>query len=369
VRILYDGRVFEFQRAGGINRYFAEIISGLPANYHPWVTGGTDLGKNAPRHSNLKQPRFTHFRPGRVSRLLYEKWWKPRLLSGIDLLHPTYYDLCKGYSFSDFSCPVVLTVHDFIYANYPALMGGAEDLIRSQTEAIQRADYIVCVSKATENEMLERFPEKRGKSAVIYHGSSFERQEPVADEVVFENPAFLFVGGRGGYKNFLFLLRVFAKARQSNSKIRLRVAGAPLTQEELWQAHFLGVSQYVEAIVYPDEQQLINLYRSSVALVYPSLHEGFGIPPLEAMACRTLAITSNTTSLPEVVGDAGIMLDPRNEDEWVDCLLKNASKNAQRDLFIKRGVERVRKFSWQDTVDRHLEIYRRLAPGADASRS
>ena len=75
----------------------------------------------------------------------------------------------------------------------------------------------------------------------------------------------------------------------------------------------LGICGRVEAVTYPDEQQLISLYRSSVALVYPSLHEGFGIPPLEAMACRTLAITSNVTSLPEVMDDSGIMLDPTLE--------------------------------------------------------
>ena len=80
----------------------------------------------------------------------------------------------------------------------------------------------------------------------------------------------------------------------------------------------------MEAIVYPDERQLVDLYRSSVALVYPSVHEGFGIPPLEAMACRTLAITSSTTSLPEFMGNGGIMLDPTREADWIDCLLKTA---------------------------------------------
>jgi glycosyltransferase involved in cell wall biosynthesis len=133
-----------------------------------------------------------------------------------------------------------------------------------------------------------------------------------------------------------------------------------LTSEERWQIHLLGISGQVEEVVYPDEKQLKSLYRSSVALVYPSLHEGFGIPPLEAMACRTLAITSNATSLPEVVGNGGIMLDPKREEDWVECLLKAAMGGAHRDLMIKRGLERVRMFSWKSTVDQHLEIYRRL---------
>ncbi len=127
----------------------------------------------------------------------------------------------------------------------------------------------------------------------------------------------------------------------------MQVAGAPLTTEQRWQIHVLGISDSVEVTVYPDEQHLMNLYCSSVALVYPSLHEGFGLPPLEAMACRTLAITSNTTSLPEVVGNGGIMLDPTREADWVECLLKTAKGGGDRDLMIDRGLERVRMFSWK----------------------
>lgn len=349
------------QRAGGINRYFAEVISGLPADYHPVVTGVEDFGKNAPSHPNLQQPRFKLFRPGRLSVPLRDKWWKPRLLDGIDLFHPTYYDLTAGFTLSDFKCPMVLTVLDFIYAIYPKLINRSEEVIRSQTEAIRKADFVICISKATESDLLERFPEKAGKTLVVYLGSSFEIQQPLGEQAIFENPSFLFVGGRGGYKNFSFLLRAFAKACDSNPRIRLRVAGAPLTTEERWQIHLLGISNRVEAVVYPDEQQLMGLYRSSVALVYPSLHEGFGLPPLEAMACRTLAITSNTTSLPEVVGNGGIMLDPTREEDWIECLLKTAKGGQDRDLMIKRGLERVGMYSWKRTVDQHLEIYRCLA--------
>lgn len=361
MRILYDGRVFQMQKAGGVNRIFAEVISGLPADYCPLIIGVENFGKHVPSHPNLEQPRFKHFRPSRVSVRVRERWWKPRLLDSLDLFHPTYYDLTDGFSFSDFKCPTVLTAYDFIYAIYATLMEGSEGVIRNQTEAIRKADHIICISKATENNLLERFPEKEGKTSVIYLGSSFEIQPLLAEQALFEKPSFLFVGGRQAfYKNFFFLLRVFARACESNPCIRLRVAGAPLNTDERWQIQMLRISDRVEAVTYPDEQQLISLYRSSVALVYPSLHEGFGIPPLEAMACRTLAITSNTTSLPEVMGDGGIMLDPTREVDWVECILKTAKGGGDRDLMIDRGLERVRMFSWKKTVEQHLEVYRRL---------
>lgn len=341
---------------------YAEVITGLPADCHPLIVGVEDFGRHVPSHPNLKQPRFKHFRPARISVPVRERWWKPRLLASLDLFHPTYYDLSYGFSFSDFKCPMVLTAYDFIHASYAKVIEGSERVIRDQTEAIRKADHIICISKSTENNLLERFPEKQGKTSVIYLASSFEIQSPLAEQTIFENPSFLFVGGRWGYKNFSFLLGAFAKACESNPRIRLQVAGAPLTTEERWEIHLLGISDRVGVTVYPDEQQLISLYRSSVALVYPSLHEGFGIPPLEAMACRTLTIASNTTSLPEVVGDSGIMLDPTQEVDWVECILKTAKGGGDRDWMINRGLERVRSFSWDKTVKQYLEVYRHLVP-------
>ena len=106
MKILYDGRVFQMQKAGGVNRIFAEVISGLPADYYPLVTGVKNFGKHVPGHPNLQQPGFKLFRLGRISGPLHNKWWKPHLLSGLDLFHPTYYDLTRGFSFSDFKCPM-----------------------------------------------------------------------------------------------------------------------------------------------------------------------------------------------------------------------------------------------------------------------
>src|SRR4030095_15010067 len=166
----------------------------------------------------------------------------------------TYNDLIDGFSLADFHCPMVLTVHDFIYAIYPKLMEGLGDVIRDQTEAIRKADHIICISKATENNLLERFPEKRSKASIIYHGSSFEIQPQLAEKAIFEKLSFLFVGGRVGYKNFFFLLRAIAKASKTNSRIRLRVVGAPLNTEERWQIQMLGISDRVEAVSYPDGQ-------------------------------------------------------------------------------------------------------------------
>jgi len=146
-----------------------------------------------------------------------------------------------------------------------------------------------------------------------------------------------------------------------NPRIRLRVAGAPLTSEERWQIHLLGMSGKVEAVVYPDEQRLMELYRSSAALVYPSLHEGFGFPPLEAMACGTVVIAADSSSIPEIVGDAAILFDPNSLEELAERILALRNLGSRRDDLIRRGHERVKKFSWSDTVRKTFEVYQRVA--------
>jgi glycosyltransferase involved in cell wall biosynthesis len=105
----------------------------------------------------------------------------------------------------------------------------------------------------------------------------------------------------------------------------------------------------------------MELYRSSAALVYPSLHEGFGIPPLEAMACGSIPVTANTTSLPEVVGDGGIMLDPMDEDAWTDCLIKLSRPFPERGKLLESGRQRAGQFTWAESVRQHLTIYKNLS--------
>src|ERR1700728_3264194 len=99
MKILFDGTIFKIQRAGGINRYFAEVISGLPANYYPIITGVEDVGKNAPSHPNLELSRFTFFRPSRISSRLHDVWWKPSVLGALTFFLRATTPLPGGISF------------------------------------------------------------------------------------------------------------------------------------------------------------------------------------------------------------------------------------------------------------------------------
>ncbi|MBL9188079.1 MAG: glycosyltransferase family 4 protein [Opitutaceae bacterium] len=360
MQVAYDGHIFRWQKVGGVSRYFREVISRLPRDWTPAILGEA-APQNLPAHPRLIASGLSSLRPRSLSQPLKVRWWEQRHLSRAQVFHPTYYGLTGGLSYARIKCPVVVTVHDLISATYPQLEDDGAATTQGMRMALDRADHAICVSRATERDLLTHFPHMAGKTSVIYHGTSFEVVREAAPPSIFEVPVFLFVGRRSTYKNFALLLRAFARACQSHPTMRLCAAGGPLTEEEKWQIHFLGISGRVDAVAYPSEEKLEQLYQGSVALLYPSRHEGFGIPALEAMACGTLAVTANTTSLPEVVGDAGIMLDPADEAAWTDCMLAIATDKVRRSELLERGRRRATEFSWEATAAKHAAEYRRLA--------
>jgi glycosyltransferase involved in cell wall biosynthesis len=361
MNIVYDGHIFRWQKTGGVSRYFSEVISRLPADWLPVVLGAGDRNGSLPSHPRLGMSRLSSVRPRRFSQPLKKAWWKFRYVRRADVFHPTFYNLTGGLRFSEIRCPVVLTVHDFIKAKHPQLEGDSAEAVARQREAILHAAHLICISKGTEQDLLEFHPPAAGKTSVIYHGSSFPVcHEPQSDSI-FETPTFLFVGRRATYKNFQMLLRAFAKACQSHPGIRLHLAGPPLDDEERWQIHFLGLAARISDSIFPDEPALQQLYRNSVALLYPSRHEGFGIPPLEAMACGTVAVTANTSCLPEVVGGAGIMLDPADENAWAECVLQIAAQKIDRRNLVEQGRQRVQTLTWEKSAARHVEVYKQFA--------
>ena len=365
MQVLYDGHIFRWQRVGGVRRYFTEIIARLPHEITPTIVGIEPSEIHLPHHPSLRASAVSSIRPRSITQPFKRALWKSKYLSKADVMHPTYYALTGGLRFTDFKCPVVVTVHDFISVTFPHLEPDLEAqvalAIRRQREAILRADWLICISESTERELCDRYPKVAGKTTVIYHGTSFPVSPILEPRDIFEPPIFLFVGSRRTYKNFSFLLHAFRKACHSHPKIRLHVVGEPLNTDERWAIHLLGIANRVDVTHFPDDTSLRNYYHNSVALLYPSCHEGFGMPPVEAMACGTVVATGNTSSLPEVVGDAGIMLDPTDADAWTECILDIANARIPRRELIEKGRRRAEFFSWQTSAHRHAELYRSLS--------
>jgi glycosyltransferase involved in cell wall biosynthesis len=363
--ILYDGEIYSLQRMGGINRYFDEIISGLPLEASPVLIST----RAAAEHVDAAHPRLkvhtykrSGFQSGRLSHRIEPFYFRAAVaLRRPNLAHPTYYSLLSRQGLDAYRCPVVLTVHDMIHELFPRELDptGAEASVKR--EAILAANAIICVSENTRRD-LERFlPEAISKCVgVIPLASRFQPSTTTEITPLRSPSSFVYVGGRRPYKNFGRLLTAFAAAVRLRRDLFLTVVGSPFTEEELSIIQAQGLMPKIKHFTNASDSMLANIYRDSIALVYPSLYEGFGIPPLEAMACGTAVIAANSSSIPEVVGNASLLFDPYSSDELAAQMLRLVDSPSLRADLITLGRQRTQQFSWKRTVEQVWNVYKTL---------
>ncbi|KAM3116133.1 glycosyltransferase family 4 protein [Phormidesmis sp. 146-33] len=361
MRILYDGQSYALQRSGGINRYFDNIIRRLPQDCHPTLTAPHHAStEHYPTHPKLKIYRCPDFNSSRLVSKLDSYYF--RFLNSIrrfDCFHPTYYTTLLQRDFSSYSCPIVLTVHDFVHEIFAATIDPTGEKAAVKRKAILSAQALICVSENTKKDLLNFYPVAEEKVFVTHHASDINHTLAYGSEAVPERPYYLYVGSRKiDYKNFDGLLRAFSKAFYDQPDVALCVVGNPLNDEEWKLIHDLNLAEKVEVYQQVNDTHLAKLYRCSIAFIYPSLYEGFGIPLLEAMACETAVIASNTSCFPEVVGDAGILFNPRSIADLAEILKSFLTEVEARKRLIERGTQRVKAFSWDTAASRTLEIYR-----------
>ena len=364
MHILYDGKIYETQVAGGINRYFANLIGKSPKDFTPALTTCQPRTINYPEHPNLKTFFYKRFgfQPGRVSYWLEKHYFRAvTSFNSFDILHPTYYSLLTRQEINQCRLPIVLTVWDMIHELFSEQIDPKGQLAEAKQKAILSAQAIICISENTKKDLLERYSLAPEKVTVTHLASEINSSLSHGSEPVPTRPYYLYVGGRNGYKNFDSLLTAFAKAVSVRSEIRLCVVGSPFDGMEEKAIVDLGMTSHIEHYGYVNDTHLAKLYRCSIAFVYPSLYEGFGIPPLEAMSCKTVAVASNCSSIPEVVGDAGILFNPKSTSDLADILIFLLDSPAERDRLITRGYQRAELFSWDKTVDQTVEVYRSVA--------
>jgi glycosyltransferase involved in cell wall biosynthesis len=277
-----------------------------------------------------------------------------------DVFHPTYYELLSQVEWSECRQPLVLTVHDMIHERFQKELDPRGKTVERKRRAIAAATAIICVSERTKADLLEMYPIPEGKITVIPHASDL-RSPPAGEPWPVEPPYFLYIGIRAFYKNFTRLLAALRNVVGRHGDVRLYVVGPPFRTQEQAQLTELGLQDHVRHRGYVTDEELARLYRGSVAFVYPSLYEGFGIPLLEAMSCGGVVVASNRSSIPEVVGDAGLLFDPTSTDELTDTLISLLESPAQRLALIDKGYQRVQQFSWQRTAEQTMAVYESVA--------
>jgi glycosyltransferase involved in cell wall biosynthesis len=358
LKIHYDGIIYMLQAAGGVNKYFTNLIQRLPETFQPSLTVYRQRDLNLPRHRNLRITRYNVFRPALLCSSLRPfffrgvyRWNKP------DVVHPTYYSLLTGTGISAFKCPVVLTVHDFMLEKFKEELDptGAHAVIKSK--AITAADTIICVSESTKRDLLERYSIPESRISVTHLASDIDPTLIRDNDAVPERQFLLYVGGRKGYKNFSGLLKALAQVSAGFPEIRLCVVGVAFSEDEQREIAHAGLAEKVLHYGQASDAQLAKLYSRCIAFVYPSLYEGFGIPPLEAMTCGAPVIACNSSSVPEVVGDAGLLFDPNRQGDLTELLETVIADGSLRERLVCRGQERAKMFNWEKTVAQTVEVY------------
>jgi glycosyltransferase involved in cell wall biosynthesis len=368
LKVAFDQQVFLLQEYGGISRYICSLARELALipDVQTQVVAPLHFNRNLATLEHVAGTR--HLLP-RVNTKLFRlvafasKHLAHQSISRFkpDILHETYYSFDE---YRPFGAKRVLTVYDLIHERYPCLFERSHMTTGPKKAAAQRADHVVCISESTRRDVIEYCGVAPEKTSVIYLGVDVEfiqASERVAGRLGSPRPYLLYVGARGGYKNFGRLLRAFAGSARLKAEFDLVCfGGGALRTDELQAASELGLRQGQLSHRGGGDALLAQLYCEAEALVYPSLYEGFGIPPIEAMAVGCPVITSNTSSLPEVVGDAGEYFDPNDEGSITQAIERVTSSPTRRAELVAIGSQQYRKFTWEKCARETHEIYRKL---------
>ncbi len=227
-------------------------------------------------------------------------------------------------------------------------------------KAIQRADHIICPSNSTKQDLFQLYPFIENKVSVVPLGSIlFEGKENM---VIAQRPYLLYFGTRNAHKNFPSLLKSISNSRKlANDFDLIAFGGGAFTAAEHSIISHLKFRPMRVRQVSGDDNALALYYKNASALVYPSLYEGFGLPPLEAMSQNCPVISSNTSSMPEVIGKAAEYFDPTSV-EHITLAIENVVASQSRGLeLIRLGKERMELFTWEKCATQTQKIYGQLA--------
>ena len=377
MRIGIEGKVLT-SKIGGIGRYAINLVKAL-------------LSISAKQHPDMEFVIFTApqtdkgvldgFRAGFCDRfhrvkssLLRSGLLLPAgmVLEGIDIFHgfdqagiPLFFKKGK----------YVITIHDVIALTLPKAFSLKYRLVlKAALSSVRRqADVVIVPSEAVREEVVRHLKVNRERIVTIPYGCE-ERFRPAGDSERFEavkrkyglpDRYVLFLGTLEPRKNVAMLLKAFSllRAEKRDLDFKLVVAGERGWRSEVIfkMAEVLGLHDHVIFTGFVDEEDLPDLYRGALLFIYPSLCEGFGLPILEAMGCSVPVVASATSAMPEVAGDAAVLVDPHDPEALASAMVQILADAGLREDLRRRGRARARLFSWDVTARKTLEVYQALS--------
>jgi len=330
------------------------------------------LISNGPIQYTLMNPRWTklsgHFRykfvstfwmqfnvPPLAHKLSFDLFWASR--HHLPLLLPK-------------EIKTVVTVHDVVNRSYPETMALPNLLVERllMKLSLNRSEEIIADSRSTAADIREQFGISAGKLHTIHLGTPLFLERVKRDQGqggTVPRRYFLFVGTLDPRKNFERLFKAFEMLKPLRRGLHLVIVGGEGWKNKKFrkmvQMHPLKTQIHMTG--YLPRDQLASYYENAICLMFPSLYEGFGLPILEAMSCGAPVITSDTSSMPEVAGDAALLVNPYDIPSIADAMKRLMSDKALREHLIRSGLKRVKHFSWKRCAEETLRIFNRVGEG------
>ncbi len=355
-------------RSAGINWYIYHLLQNLAAasDFDYTIFLSDHQARQHFATLPVSQSRLPTQNP--FVRIAWEQWVQPFALrrAHIDLLHALAFAGPLAISI-----PWVVTVYDLSFVHFPQSFNAANRIYLNWAvrNSLRRADRVIAISENTRRDLIATYGARPDQIAVVYCGID-PAFSPTTDPHAIDqlrarrnlpDKMILFVGTIEPRKNVAGLVRAFAHAkRAARLPHRLVLVGArgwkyaevdAVIEQECMQEDVIFAG-------YVPQDELPMWYRAADLFVYPSRYEGFGLPPLEAMACGTPVISSNAASLPEVVADAAILVAPDDEAALADAIVCALTDDARREQMIARGLVQAAKFSWTRAAHETTDIYR-----------
>src|SRR5439155_12810142 len=378
MRIAIDYTAAIRQRAG-IGNYVRKLVDAMleqdASNQYTLLTSGRPTRERPfPTADNVRGRSI--FIPDRYLNIIWYRWRLP--------LYATYFsgqvDIYHG---PDFALPPigktlrkVVTVHDLAFLEHPeyAVPSLAAYLRKVVPEAVKAADVVATVSHEVSRTLIKHFQTPPEKLVVIPPGvgKSFHR---ITDPIILDatrhkfalkTPLVLAVGTLEPRKNHIGLIKAFYQAQKTkNGPAMLAIAGGQgwLYEETMRVVDELKLAKKVRFLGRVSDLELITLYSMADLFAFPSFFEGFGIPPLEAMACGTPVITSNLSSLPEFAGDAAILVDPYDTHAIADAITRVLDDEQLREELRQKGYLQAQRYTWSRSAGKMLSVYQKLYRG------
>lgn len=369
MRIAIDARGVNWYKGTGIGTYTDKVLSQLlnidKENYYHIYWSGEDYDRFSYANSKIIMTSKKHHR-------FFQQNYMPAnlLKEKIDLYHVPQNGIGL---WEKIQCKKVITVHDLIPYIMPETVGKGYLLkfLKDVPNILQSADGIITVSEWSKKDILKFFPIDEDKIFVTPLAADL-KYKPIdrqwcryilEKKINIKKPFILYIGGFSPRKNVRSLIMAFSKVyKDLNKDYNLVIVGSLKDEgkclKELSQK--LGIDSQVIFTGFVEEDLLPILYNGSELFVYPSFYEGFGLPPLEAMSCGTPVLTSNVSSIPEVVGDAGILIDPYDTSNLIESLANTLNNEPLKNQLSIAGLKRASRFSWQKTAKETLITYEQI---------